>query len=51
VSDEDEDLVIAQEPQAPEPGRLATLGEILEAHHRRFVEKVRRRRQEEEQDE
>jgi hypothetical protein len=34
--------------QAEEPGdRLATLGEILEAHHLRFVAKVRQAQQKE----
>lgn len=45
---DDEELVEVDdvgEAPAPSPAGLATLGEILEAHHRRFVERIRRRRQ------
>jgi hypothetical protein len=41
-----DELEAPQEAEEPEEGdRLATLGEILEAHHRRFVEKVRKQKE------
>lgn len=42
----DEEPNVPPEAEEPEEApRLATLGEILEAHHRRFVEKVRKQKE------
>jgi hypothetical protein len=39
---DEDDLVPLVEGEAEGPDRIATLGEILEAHHLRFVAKVRK---------